>query len=379
MPRGDAVQSQPSIADEMAKFSTFATTDGEISKGEPTADETARVAQMNADKAKSKGVAAKNAEQREPAKPTADGAANEEPLKQIVEDEEVPENETPEQKTARETAKATKQASADKRIGKAVAKQRVAERERAALQSKYDRDIGALTARLDAVEKKGLTSGDSKSNAEPVDPNAPKPSDFEYGELDSKYIRALARYEAKLEIEGAAKVQETKTQTAAQAKATAEFEQAKDNLEKVGGDKYDDFDEVVMETLSLPKDDPDFWPISPTVGELVLTSEQGADIAYYLATHKSEAKELFVKSPSAQAAWFGRQEAKYSAESKAAADDTPADDVRQPTQGKPPAKTTQAPPPLKNRAKGAGGKTQGDPATTDFKAFEAMAMASLQK
>lgn len=368
MPRGDAVQQVPTVEEQMATFKGFSTTNGEVSRGEPTNEEKDRLAADAAHKAQGKAAAAAaNDKTRKTsvAEATAEGEG----------EEEIPADETPEAKAERE-AKTTKTRSANDRIGKAVGKQRAAERALATEREERARERGAFEARLEALEKKGLTGAKGDDKDEAVDPLAPRPQDFEYGELDVKYIRALARYEAKQEVLAAQNDQQTKTQTAAQKAAQAEFQKAKTAFEKAGNAKYADFDEVVVQSMTLPKDDPDFWPVSPTVGELILTSDVGRDVAYHLATHPDEAKDIFGQSAARQAAWFGRKEAEFSSESQDAGGEGEGGEADPDKKAKPAAKVTQAPPPPKNRAKGAGGKTQASPDTQDFASFEALAMAA---
>lgn len=367
----DAVHKIPTVAEEMAKFQGFSTTDGEISDGKPTAEETARVAAAAAQKVADSKVAKKNELQRPAAKTEQERAAAAADAAEEEHAEEIPANETPEEKTARE-AKAAKQQGLQKRIDKAVGRQRSAERALAAEREERARERGAFEARLQALEKGDLTKDGEKSKTA-FDPNEPRSQDYEYGELDNKYIRDLARYEARKEFASEQTKTKAESVTAEQKAAKAEFEKAKATFESAGAEKFDDFDEVVTQTFGLPVDDPDFWPCSQTMGELLLTSDVGPDIAYHLATNIKEAKEVFQMSPAKQAAWFGRQEAKIPAESQAAADETAgADDATKNAAAI--AKTTKAPPPLNTKVKGGGGKPQTSPDSNDFKAFEAMAM-----
>lgn len=241
--------------------------------------------------------------------------------------------------------------SAQARINKAVGAQRAAERRAASLEQ-----------RLAALETRAAAPQQGNDKAKPKsDPNAPQPADYEYGELDSKFIRDLARYEARQEFEAAR--QETKQQSdnASQTKAQQEFQARLDTFYQGGIDIADDFEEVVSDQ-SLK--------ISSVLGELILESEFGAQIAYAMASDSKEAKAVSALSPARQAAWFGQREAELSSESSDAAENS--GQQRPPSTSSP--KTTQAPPPPKGKTRGSGEAQQASPATTDFAQFERLAM-----
>lgn len=237
--------------------------------------------------------------------------------------------------------------SAQERINQAVGKQRAAERLTAAEKTRAD----AFEARIAALEG-GLTQ---KPTAATVDTNAPDPAKYTYAELDSKYIADLARYEVRKEIAAdraqASADQETKTR---QAQASA-FEKTVTDFTTTGAKKYPDFADTVIASATAGD-----WPLSPTLGQLLIESEHGADIAYTLATDHAEAKRIHSLPPEKQAVWFGRQEGKYASASP--------DDER-----KPAPKVTQAPTPLASRVRPGGSPNPVTADTSDFAAFEAMA------
>lgn len=376
MARSEAEGREPTIEEinsgEMKSFQGFSTQDGVIAKGEQTAEEAAAHAQQ----AKLGGTKAAAA-----LTPAAGGAED-------AQDGE----ETPEEKAAREATapaltekqqaakalqakvggdKDAKHRSANDRIGQAVAKQRAAERER-------DEERGRRSAELDELRReiaalKGGLTADPKA-AKQIDKDAPRATDYEYGELDTAYIRDVARYETRKEFAVQSANQTAAQQTAEQRREAQAFQEARTKFDASGREKFDDFDEVVVEGAKNAE-----WPLTKEFAEFMLDSEVGPDIAYYLATHVSEAKNIMAMTPAAQARAFGRLEATFSSTS---ADATTQDDgsqeqagaavqqSRQPVQ----ARTTQAPPPPKQRAKGAGGRTQVSADTSDFSAFERLAM-----
>jgi hypothetical protein len=361
MPRGDAVQTRPSVADEMGKFKTFSVTNGETSDGAPTDEEKERLA-ANED------GAARLANKVGDGTDSANAQAAHNFKEQQITAGEVPEDadEEPEDVAGEsETEKATRLADAaskkaarssvQERINKATAKQRAAERELAKERDEKNRTIGALEARLAALEKGGLTKD---AVATTKDPNAPRPEDYEFGELDANYVKALVRYEYKQELLADKAAQAKDRQTAQQSEAAAAFTKKFTAFEAAGIKKFGaSFTEDVIESARAEE-----WPLPDTVGELIFDSPVGPEVAHYLANNPAEAERIAGLKPVAQAAAFGRLEAKFSSESPDATARTRA------------ASGTQAPPVPRSRARGQGGSNQVAPDTSDFKAFEAMAM-----
>ena len=391
MPRPDTENTgaaRPTIAEEVAKFTSFATNDGEtITKDKP--EDLNPVAGKNTSKAEDDRAAALAAE-KEGKAPAAKGPAPKEPNVKLTDEESEKTIADLDAKLGREAndeeiAAALKAATAEKnkpaagkeapkksvadRIGKAVRNQRAAERERDEARRERDEARAALAA----AGKAPLT--DDKKSANAVDDDKePDPKDFEFGELDAKFIRALARWETKQEIARSNKNQEKTQLTAAQQKAADDFKVAKDAFEDAGSELYDDFSEVVIQGA---KDK--VWPLSNTLGSLLLDSEHGPRIAYELASDPKEAKRIFGLSEARQAAWFGTQEAKLIAGSGAKTDEEDGQQGSEETDGKKPAaKVSKAPAPVQ-RARGQGSAERDGGSTNDFAAFEAKAMAALRK
>lgn len=238
-----------------------------------------------------------------------------------------------------------------------------------------------LERRLAALEAggKALLTGDTKDGKPDTKDKEPDPKDFEFGEVDPKFIRALTRWEVRQEMAETSKTQETKQRGSAQERAAAEFAEKKLAFEDAGLDAFDDFQEVVMDTVGLPKSDPAAWPLSATIGQLLFESEQGAQIAYALASDPKEAKRVDKLTTAQQRLWFARQEAKFSSDEDAnkGGKDEQADDTRGTGDRQQQIQTRQvskAPPPPRRNNGGSGNK-QVSAATTDFRAFEAMAIA----
>jgi hypothetical protein len=241
--------------------------------------------------------------------------------------------------------------SAQARIDRAVGGQRAAERERDATRA----ELAAMQARMAALETRG--NGNGGGNQQRQTGGAPQPADYQYGELDSAYIRDLAKYEVRQEFTELSKTQQQQTTTREQEAAAAEWQRRSGEFRERGVDKYDDFEDVVFDNAT---------PISPVIADLLFESDHGPEIAYALASDLKEAKRVSGLSPARQAAWFGRREAEMSSESSDADGDT--DGTSKAT-----LKTTQAPPPPQTRTRGSGGQQQVSASTSDFAAFERLA------
>ena len=337
-PRGDAVQDKPTLEQEMEKFRGFTTEDGETVDSAADSKEE-KAAQLQREEADKTAKAAVKAQPKDPVVvEDASVAAEAESVAEGEEKSEKPAKEAKPEKTAKE------------RIAEITKARRSAERD---LQSERNRNED-LERRLAALEGKPLPEKGKETKGDPD--VEPKPSDYEYGEVDTKYIRALARFEARQEFKAAEEKTQKSRQSDAAAKEAKEFGEKKAALAEAGAAKYDDFDELVIEGATNGE-----WPLSDTIGKLMLGSEVGADIAYHLASNPKEARKLFSQTPLEQAAAFGRLEARFSS-----AEDAPK---------KPEIKVSKASPPIQG-ARGRSAATTVSPATTDFKAFEAQAMAA---
>lgn len=247
--------------------------------------------------------------------------------------------------------------SPQERINEITRARREAERRAEAAERERD----DLKRRLQEPPKKEEPAPAKKTAVEEVDPKAPKPEDFEFGELDPRYIRAIAGHEADRRFAELRKedadARETRELEDRQEAAREQFETMIERGSKV----HEDFYEKVVIGAENGQ-----WPLSKELGELALASEVGNDVLYHLASNPREADQVFRSSPVEQARYFGRMEAKLSAERTAA----PGKDT-----GKPAPKLPKAPAPI-DTARGAGGQSNATADTEDFAAFEARASGS---
>lgn len=223
--------------------------------------------------------------------------------------------------------------SAKERIDEVTKARREEERRRIAAEER----AADLERRLSALENPKEEGAKEKPETD-----GPNPEDFEYGEADARYIKELARHEARMEFlaqhqrEEAARLERERL---------AQWNRKTTEAEK----KYPDFRETVLETANRGE-----WKCTQAMAEAIRESESAADIAYHLATNPDEAERISQLAPLAQARAIGRLEAKYA--------EAPA---------KKEAKiVTAAPEPPVNRARGSSGKFAIDDDTEDFAAFE---------
>lgn len=405
----EAVAKVPTVEEEMAKFQGFSVRDGEAHDGKTgnspaderaAAEEAERVAaESNRSTHSENQKRQEGGEQQAPKggkialtdQEEADAiqAATDKKGDVLTEDEAdaaVGEALNAKQKAA---DKVGRKKDANARIGELTRARRTAERERDTATARTA-ELERRLAALERGEKPAPLTNDTKGDKKASYGDKPDHTDtekYQYGELDAKYIADLARWET-LKAIAESKEGEQNTQKSQQdAEALAAFNEAKAAFEEAGIEQFDDFEEVVIATYDLDKTDPGYWPLSQTMGELLLESEHGPAIAYQLASDPKEARRLEKLSSARQAAWFGVQEAKLSAGSAASTDKKSEEDGEQASQAEarkprqlPQPRNSQvreskAPLPLPSNRKmnGAGGNRMPSSATTDFSAFEALA------
>lgn len=393
MAGNDALGKQPTMDEEMAKFKGFSVKDGEVDGGDATAEEQAaalangrthaeniKAGTAPVEKRDEKATVELTDAESEAAIAAAQEAAGDEELDDKAKEKAVADALAAKTKSAEKPK--SSQRSLDRRVSGALKAKSTAERQRdAAIAEAAD-----LRRQLAAGGKKEtpLTT-EGKSERKELS-GKPDPSDakkYEYGELDAKYIADLTRWTV-LDAQDEAKQTESSVQLSkADEAAKAAFDESRAAFEEAGLEKFgDDFQEV-LDSLELAKDDPDFWPLHPVLGELLLESEVGPDIAKELASNPKEARRIHKLHPNRQAAWFGVKEAELLANSGAGneehEDGTPPAGAKKPLKTLPP-RESKAPLPLPNqKLNGAGGNRVPNSATPDFAAFEALAVSGGRK
>lgn len=383
-PSGDAVSPRPSLAEEMGRFQTFSTKDNEPldPANEDLADaggknisedeKKAGVVIVGDDKTKTKtavaavkvpAAAAQKAakltdEESEAAITALDKALGREATEKEISDALVAA--TAEKNKGLEGEH--KKRSTQDRINKAVRNQRAAERRADAAEARAT----AAEARLARGDTADLTGDTKKATNDAA--GAPDPKKYEFGELDTGYMRALARWEAKQEIAEQTEAQRKTQLTASERQAAKEFEEQVTAFEEAGADKYPDFADVVIEAGRNKE-----WPLSDELGAMLFESveDHGIDIAYMLATDVPLATKISKLPVRQQLAWFGREQAKLIAGTGATDEEIEEGESEDDATKKIPAqKVSKAPAPV-TRARGQGSNSSVPGDTTDFRAFEA--------
>lgn len=396
--QNDATGKQPTVAEEMAKFSSVAFKDGEVSgdtRTDGNADQQARearAAEVNGRSHEENVAAGKTGTEGKPADQGGDGKAATVELTdaektaaiEAAEKAEGGELSDEEKEAVLATALASKQRTAAVAARKAAKAARYNDNHRAAKAA--ERRAEAAERRADALERRlaALEGGKPLTEGKPAgkddDAGKPDPTDtekYQYGELDPKYLKDLARYEALAAVREDAESKKTASQAAADKEAQEAFQERVATFAEAGEEEFEDFHETVMETLAS-KENPDGWPCSATLGELLMESEHGPAIAYALATDVAEARRVYKMSEPRQAIWFGKKEAELDTAGSAANGQegdgkTPAAAAGGKTQAKPAVRESKAPPPP-SKVQGGSGNKMPNAATTDFAAFESMAM-----
>lgn len=235
--------------------------------------------------------------------------------------------------------------SAQERIDELTATAREAER-RAAEADRILNDPKELRKRLglddDGAKDEGpRTTEDGRELLE----GEPNPDDYEYGEADSSYIKDSATFHARVEF------QRQEAKKALEAEFTAIDTTYQERVEKAAA-RYPDFEEKVVK--GAQGENPT-WKASPVMALAMKTSEEGPDVAYYLATNPGESERIAKLSPLEQAREMGRLEGKFAFGGERKQE---------------PAPVSKAPKPPTDLARGDGGKFTVAADTDDFAAFD---------
>lgn len=199
-------------------------------------------------------------------------------------------------------------------------------------------------------ENESLRTGGDENTTDTTQPlEEPNPADFQYGEVDPKYLDARVEYRVQKELADkqatAAAEQETQQQEAANAQLRDQW----DDIGNRGIEAYEDFEAVVLAAANENK-----WALTKTMAEEIPKSPVAVDIAYHLAKNPKTAANIAKKSIIEQGKELGKLEAAIINKKKLASSKVPG----------------AVPPPQGRKPRGNGGKFTTHGATTDFAAFE---------
>lgn len=204
-----------------------------------------------------------------------------------------------------------------------------------------DREMYAMRGQIDLLSRQRQPEQPAEQPQ-----TGQRPSADDYPDYDA-YIEAVADWKAEAAIER----REQKRREADQQAQQQATERTWNERIQAAQNKYDDWDEA-LEAGDVP--------VSAALREALFTSEQGADVLYYLAKNTEEAKKLAVMTPIAVARAIGRLEAKLSSAPPPAAVE-----AEEPPEAPPPAARPVRP-------VGAGGSgTTRDPGQMSYQEYKA--------
>lgn len=261
---------------------------------------------------------------KEKPKPKDVESAPSEPEAETAEESE-PSDEQEEQEQTEESEQATQEAADD-----------VEERPKPKKKGGFQKRIDKLTKRTvelqDEVEywKRQAATGkppEPPKEAPKAAEGKPKPDSFDTHE---EYVEALTDWNVSQKIQE----HETKRkQEEARATQAQRIEAWQERLD-AAREKYEDFDDVMSDDIE----------VSQAVTEVLLDSEHGADLAYWLGTHTDEAERINRLSPVAAARELGRLEAQFIKAPEGAAKPAPKPKAKPPTPVKRSASTVEKSP-----------------------------------
>lgn len=204
------------------------------------------------------------------------------------------------------------------------------------------RDKHEVRRRADAAEAR-VRELESQAQPQPQQEQAledvePSPDDFDFGEADPAYVKALGAYAARQEFARLQKGRDEQDQIRSVAQT---FQQREAAFAK---DNPDYAEKISSKDLA----------ISPQMARAIAVAEDGPAIAYHLASNPDEARRIAgITDPFALGTEMGAIRAQ----------------LANPPAAQPTKTVSDAPAPAPT-TRGQGGRYQVDPATQDFTAFD---------
>lgn len=189
--------------------------------------------------------------------------------------------------------------------GKKPRRRSRARRERRAQQRQFQE----LSAKVDGLAELIRTNANGAAEEAPAEPEAPKLEDFDYD--TEKWSTALTDYTEKKIEAGQAQAEEKRAEGARQEEVQrqdavwATFTERQD----AAIERYEDYEELVMDNVDTV--------IPEAAVKIIVESETGPDLAYWLAKNQDEATRIAGLSDIEAAREIGRIEATLAAEAPA--------------------------------------------------------------
>lgn len=217
-----------------------------------------------------------------------------------AESHEEPDTSTSGEDSAADTPKAK---GVQKRIDELTANWRNTER---------DRDEWRRLAQqlMEEREREGQPQGQAQGQA-PEPPAKPAPDN--YSDYDS-YLEALAEWKADQRLQSHLSEQQQRQQQEAQQQTQRERVQAFQQKAQEFAQQHPDFESVAMSPSV---------PITQSMFEVIIDSEQGPEIAYHLGQHPDTAQKIARMNATAAAREIGKLEAQLSIPAKPRASQAP--------------------------------------------------------
>ena len=156
-------------------------------------------------------------------------------------------------------------------------------------------------AEREAAYWRGLAEA-SRSNQQPAQTQhevAKKPTASDFQDYDT-YVEALAEWKAEQKVQEALDRRQQSTEQAKKAAEAREVAKSWAERQNAVRSVFTDYDAVVGSADVT---------ITPAVSDILLTSDKGPEVAYYLAKNPSVVEKLNALSPTAAAREIGRLEA----------------------------------------------------------------------
>jgi hypothetical protein len=134
---------------------------------------------------------------------------------------------------------------------------------------------------------------------------APDPKDYKFDELDSDYIRDMARHAARQAFKEERQREEEQVQARTVEERRAVTRSKFEKLIDDGEAEFENFRDVVV--LQADK-----YRLSPDLFELALADKAGHKILHYLATNKSEAARIADLTPAQQGVEYVKLSSRFS-------------------------------------------------------------------
>ena len=214
-------------------------------------------------------------------------------------------------------------------------------------------------ALLEALRQSGKAPDNkpAEENKAPVSEGKPKPEDFENHD---EFVEALTDWKVEQKLNTSQKKVQEQQAREEQNRQQTEFQTRMDSARE----RYEDFDDVMGESEV---------PVTPAMSEIIMTSEVGPDIAYYLANNPEEAGKIAKMPALAAAKALGKLEDKLEAQLKASGQSEQSKGEQKPAQESKKTETpvTKAPKPITPvNAGGASGGSAKDPEKMSYQEFK---------